>query len=382
MNTAKQPIYLDIMHTIKNKISKNEYQAGYKFTEAALANDFSCSRITAKRALDELTQEGIIERKKGSGSYLADFSSRPEVEEGKNITLIFPHGYLASNLMTYFYGSSDMLSTRGYVPGIIAGSADTVNSEELISRAVASGCAGIIFYPERDNDTTELLTTLAVEDFPIVVIDKQFYGLPVNTVTSDNYEGVRAAMQLLHDNGHRNIAFVSDHNINTRSTIKDRFLGFAMAHKENGLKVNLDNVISDFNHTLKESHPDAYNQVIDILPLTGSQHDFFIDIIKRLTSNGVTAIVGSNDLVAMYIVKTCEYMGLSVPDDLSIVGFDDHILLQHMGVPITTVRQDFYGMGYQAAELLMKKIDNRAMPAEKIVLPVEIVKRDSIKALH
>ena len=382
MNASKQPIYLDIMHTIKHKISKNEYQTGYKFTEAALASDFSCSRITAKRALDELTQEGIIERKKGSGSYLADFSARPDVEEGKNITLIFPHGYMASNLMTYFYGSSDMLSTRGYVPGIVAGSSDIVTSEELISRAVASGCAGIIFYPEQDNDTTEMLTTLAVEDFPIVVIDKHFHGIPVNTVTSDNYEGARAAMQLLYDNGHRNFAFVSDHNINTRSTIKDRFLGYAMAHKENGLKINLDNVVSDFNRTLKESYPDAYRQVISILPLSGNQHSFFADIVTRLINSGITAIFGSNDLVAMYIVKTCEYMGLSVPQDLSIIGFDDHILLQHMGVPITTVRQDFYGVGYQAAELLMKKIDNRAMAAEKIVLPVEVVKRTSIKRLN
>jgi len=381
MNTAKQPIYLDIMHSIKNKINKNEYPTGYKFTEAALANDFNCSRITAKRALDELTQEGLIERRKGSGSYLADLSTRSEVEEGKNITLIFPHGYLASNLMTYFYGSSDMLSTRGYVPAIIAGSSDTVTSEELISRAVTNGCAGIIFYPEHNSDTTEMLTTLAVEDFPIVVIDKHFHGIPVNTVTSDNYEGARAAIQLLHDNGHRNIAFVSDHNINTRSTIKDRFLGYAMVHKANGLKINLDNVISGFNLTLKESYPDVYNQVIGILPLAGNQHDFFEDIITQLINRGVTAIVGSNDLVAMYMVKTCENMGLSVPEDLSIVGFDDHILLQHMGVPITTVRQDFYGMGYRAAELLMKKIDHRTMPAETIVMPVEIVERTSIKTL-
>jgi len=370
------------MHTIKNKISKNEYHVGYKFTEAALANDFNCSRITAKRALDELTQEGIIERRKGSGSYLADFSVRSDVDEGKNITLIFPYGYLASNLMTYFFGSSDMLSGRGYVPGIIAGSSDSVTGEELISRAVNSGCAGIIFYPERDNDTTELLTTLSVEDFPIVVIDKQFSGIPINAVTSDNYEGARVVTQLLYDKGHRNIAFVADYNINTRSTIKDRFLGYAMAHKANGLRINLDNIVSDFNRSLKESYPDIYNQVFNILPLADSQHSFFADIITRLINSGVTAIVGSNDLVAMYMVKTCEHMGLSVPEDLSIVGFDDHVLLQHMGVPITTVRQDFYGMGYRAAELLMKKIDNRAMPAEKVVFPVELVERTSIKTLN
>jgi len=370
------------MHTIKNKISKNEYQAGYKFTEAALANDFNCSRITAKRALDELMQEGLIERRKGSGSYLADPTMRSDAEEGKNITLIFPYGYLASNLMTYFYGSSDMLSGRGYVPGIIAGSTDAITGEELISRAVTSGCAGIIFYPERDNDTTELLTTLSVEDFPIVVIDKQFSGIPVNAVTSDNYEGARAVTQLLYDNGHRNIAFVSDFNINTRSTIKDRFLGYAMAHKVNGLRLNLDNIVSDFNRSLKESYPDIYNQVISILPLVDSQHIYFADIITRLINSGITAIVGSNDLVAMYMVKTCEYMGLSVPEDLSIVGFDDHILLQHMGVPITTVRQDFYGMGYRAAELLMKKIDNRAMQAEKVVMPVELIERTSVKKLN
>jgi len=383
MKGAKQAIYMDIMLSLKEKISNSEYQVGQKLTELALANDFNCSRITAKKALDELEHEGLIIRKKGSGSYVADASARPESVESKNISMILPPGFLASNLMEYFYGASTVLSARGYILGTASvDPSDSLTDGDLILRMIQNNCAGIIYYPAHDNMNTELLTMLSMNDFPLVTIDKQFSGVPTSSVISDNYNGTHELTKLLLNKGHKNIAFVSNENINATSTIKNRFLGYATALKEHGFGLNLDNIVSEYNQELKINHPDIYNQVINLLPLKEEQFDFFTAIINRLRANGVTAIVGATDIVAMYMIKTCEHLGLSIPGDMALVGFDDHILLQHMGISVTTVRQDFYAMGYRAAELLMKKIDNRTAPCENLVFPVEIVERTSSGAIE
>ena len=368
------------MEAVKSRIACGEYVAGNKLpTEVSLAEEFNCSQITSKKALDELEREGLVVRIKGSGSYVAEAFDRLGSGNSKNISMILPSGYLASNLMEYFYGASAMLSAQGYIlhTASVNPRDNTITEGDLIQRTVQNDCAGIIYYPEYDNKEIELLTVLSMNGFPIVTIDKRTEDLPISSVVSDDYHGTYAVTKHLIENGHKNIAFISATNISNVITGKKRFMGYATALKDHGIKLRMEGIVNNYLQPLAEKQPDLYGQVDQILPLEGSQYDFFADIVGKLRKNGITAAVCVSDIVAMYIMKTCEYLGLSVPGDMSVAGFDDHAIIKRMGLSLTTVRQDFYAIGYRAAELLLEKIDNRAAPAKNLVFPVELIERSS-----
>ena len=391
MLEAAKAIYQDIMRSLKTQIINGDYLPGQKLpTEYSLAKAFNCSRITSKKALDELANEGLIVRVKGSGSYIAErvnpiapeknknhFESKSN-SESKNISMILPPGFLAGNLMEYFYGAAAVLSERGYMLHIASvDPCDNATDSDLIQQTIKNECAGIIYYPLFNTKETELLTVLSMNAFPIVTIDKYIEDLPISSVVSDNYGGAYAVTQILLEKGHRQIAFVSNTDISSMNSVKMRFLGYATALKDHGILLKTDNIINNYSQTLMKEHPEIYKQLYQILPLQADQYGFFVDMIDRLRKGGVSAIVCANDIVAMYMMKACEHMGISVPGDMAVMGFDDHIVLRQVGLSVTTVRQDFHAIGYRAAELLLEKIDDRGAPCKNIVLPVEVIERAS-----
>jgi len=380
MKNPTQAIYLDIMFDLREKIISGEYGLGQKVqSESSLMDEYKCSRITAKRALDELENEGLIKRRRGSGSYVNDITERTKIGNDKNISMILPPGYLAGNLIVYFYGASSVLAEHGFTLSIASvDPSDSTTDCDLIKRMISNGYSGIIYYPEHDNMNTDYLVVLSMNGFPIVTIDKLIEGAPISSVVADNFYGTHLVTKLLLDKGHKKIAFVSNTDINRTSTSKNRFFGYANALKKRGINLMMENIINGYEQVLQNDHPDVYERVFQLLPLRNGQYDFFVEIIESFRANGITAIVNSSDVVAMYMMKTCEYMGLSLPDDMSLVGFDDHILLRRMGLSITTIRQDLHTMGQKAAELLLECINDKSSKRENLVFPVELIERKSV----
>ena len=93
-----------------------------------------------------------------------------------------------------------------------------------------------------------------------------------------------------------------------------------------------------------------------------------------------TAIFCSCDAVARLAYRTLSTMGLSVPADVSVVGFDDDPLAEWLSPGLTTVRQPFHDMGEAAIELLCNRMDDPHSPVEHRVLPVQVIRRGSVAA--
>jgi DNA-binding LacI/PurR family transcriptional regulator len=81
--------------------------------------------------------------------------------------------------------------------------------------------------------------------------------------------------------------------------------------------------------------------------------------------------------MALQALKAASQVGLRVPDDLAVVGFDDTVLLAHLEVPLTTVAQDAFGLGQQAAELLIERIEGYNGPPRQKLLPTQLRVRAS-----
>jgi LacI family transcriptional regulator, galactose operon repressor len=193
-------------------------------------------------------------------------------------------------------------------------------------------------------------------ELPCVGVDVELQGPATQTVMSDNVAGAVAAVEHLHALGHRRIATITG-MIESRPGM-DRLRGYRAAVQDLGL-----------------GYRDEYVAYGDFYAESG------LAATVRLLAldERPTAIFAASDLMALGAVRAASEAGLRVPDDLSVVGFDDIQLAPHVTPPLTTIRQDKAGLGAAAGTALIELIGG-ARNAGVVTLPVDLVARGSSAA--
>ena len=211
------------------------------------------------------------------------------------------------------------------------------------------GCALIGLDPD-DAEVRRLVRG----EIPCVAIDMSIEGPRTEVVMSDNEAGARAAVRHLYELGHRRIATITG-MIDSRPGV-DRLRGYRRAIQECGLAYRDDFV--------------AYG-------------DFYAESAREAAARLLalperpTAIFAAADLMAIGAIRAAAEAGLRVPDDVSIVGFDDIQLAPHVNPPLTTLRQDKLGLGAAAGEALVARVAGETDRPPLRTLPVELVVRGS-----
>lgn len=388
MEKVNQLLYMKIMDFVKSKINDGSYLPEQQIpTEMDFAKEFQVSRITSRRALVELEREGYINRRKGSGSFVTKNEERVnskhiEIQNNTNalriISIFLPYEYNSGNLMETVLGASDYIKGKNYFLSIQNSTDNLAEEKEFLKEIEDGKIDGIIYYPLSDRVNLEFLTTLYMNGFPVVTIDKFFESIPLNSAISDNYEGSYMLTKHLIGLGHERIAFVSNVGIEDLSSVRDRYLGYCKALRDYNYKIDNDITIININEKIKKIDKELYEEVKHLKPISDSnKQEVFKDIIRKLLDNGVTAIQCVNDFTAMYILKACLEMKIEVPRQLSITGFDNIELSGHLEVPLTTIEQDFYSIGRSAAEMLIENIETGKNECRKVVLPVKLIERMS-----
>lgn len=359
-----RPLYSRIYKDLKNKIESGEYKVEEQLpTENDLAEMHGVSRITSKRALIELERDGLIYRKRGSGSFVKRIDNRtpPAISESKIISMILP--YAASNsLLAYIHGATEYLDDKGYYLTIHSSNWSTEKEKELIYSLPKRGISGIILYPVSTLKNLDAVYSLYMNGQPIVTIDQYYDNVPVGSVTSDNFKGGYMATSKLIELGHRSIAFISSINLQYRTSVRDRFYGYCKALKDADIPIDGEIVVDDFMEIYES--PEKLN--------------FIQSLIDRLLDRGVTAIQAEHDHLAVDLVRTAIERNVAVPKELSIVGFDNHEISANIEIPITTITQNFYEIGKQAAAMLVDQINNgNVQKHNKLEIDVEWVARQT-----
>lgn len=358
-------LYEKIAEYLKDKIYSGELKVGDRLpTEMELADQFKVSRITSKRALENLKNEGLVYRVRGSGSYVAEHTVQKEKETlsevslyQKVISVVIPFGDSLGGIMDTITGISDVLSKEGYIMDIRCTSGSAEDEQKVLRQLYDQRVGGIIFYPRSDRNNLELINMLYLEDYPFVVIDKYYESVPVCSVVSDNFQGMYDVTKYLLEQGHRRIAFLSDAEIESATSVRNRYFGYAKALKEYGITVD-----------------SAYVKNGDLYRLNPDKGEA---AVKELMAAGVTAICAINDYVALFLISCMKRLGISVPEQMSVVGFDDVKFNRILEVQLTTVRQDMYQIGKCAGETVLEMIE-KGKPAEKRkVVPTKLVVRSS-----
>jgi len=206
--------------------------------------------------------------------------------------------------------------------------------------------------------SNERLAVAIADGLPVVVVDEPIAGLPpVSAVVMDDYAGGYQATSYLIALGHRRIAFVSGPA--ELGSVTERLRGYRDALAKNGL--------------------DADAQV----SLAGQfTEQFGMSALTHLlaAAEPPTAAFVASDYIALGVLSAAEAHGIRVPDDLSIVGFDDIRFAQYVRPRLTTIRSPVDRLAQTGVELLFERLADPAAPARTQVLPVELVIRESAAA--
>ncbi len=201
------------------------------------------------------------------------------------------------------------------------------------------------------------LKALHQRRFPHVLVDYLSNGAEAPSVAATNFRGAYDAVTYLLHLGHRRIGFITG-DLET-GCAQQRLEGYKAALK--------DSHVGEDPHLIYEGlffQPQGYQGTRQLLAL----------------SDPPTAIFASNDLMAFGAMEAAREQGLRLPEDLSIVGFDDIPQATHVHPQLTTVRQPLEEMGYHAALLLLHYIAHPDAEIERTELPTELVLRESCRA--
>jgi len=355
------PLYQTILDELRAKIQNGSLSPGQALpTELELADLYKVSRITSKRAMEELEREGLISRRRGVGSIVSPAMERNESTAGLMVAMVFPFKSAEGWVLEYVRGASDFLESHRCFLSIRC--SGELTEREVLSQLVSERIDGVIYDPGSTIENEEILATMLYNGIPIVTIDKYYDGIDISSVTSDNRGGMEMAVQHLIDFGHRKIGFFAIEPISRATSVRDRYLSYCRTLVKNSIPLQE-------NHTMCFTYDEFRNTVdIDHLDLVEKK-------LLHLLSTGVTAIAAENDLTALFLYVAARNSGKTIPGDFSLTGFDDLSLLRQFKVSITTVRQDPYGIGRKAAEILYGRITGKEKNCVHDIHPVELVVR-------
>jgi LacI family transcriptional regulator, repressor for deo operon, udp, cdd, tsx, nupC, and nupG len=251
------------------------------------------------------------------------------------------------------------LAQQGYTPVLCTQTPGGVTEDEYIEMLLDRQVAGIVFVSGLHADTTsdpDRYRKLLTRPLPIVLINGFMDGLQAPFVSIDERAAAEAAVAHLAALGHRTIGLISG---------PDRYQ--AVQRKISGYRDAMRRMFGFDDRTMDE--------LIALSPLFGVEGGEAATM--RLLAKGVTAVVCGSDLMALGAIRAARHQGLSVPEDVSVVGFDDSPLMAFTDPPLTTLRQPVRAMATAAARALIDEILGHAAPHSEYVFRPELVVRGS-----
>lgn len=362
-----EPKHRRISRELLAEIAAGKYgPSGRLPSEAQLVARFGVTRPTVGRALRDLQDQGLIDRRVGSGSFVRN-SSAPEVTT-RQLGLLIP-GLGTTEVFEAICGElAGLARVSGY--GLLWGGAgprpqediSVEDAEGLCDQFISSQVAGVFFAPfehtaRREDVNVRLAERLRKAGISVVLLDRDLGAFPARSgfdlVGVDNFAGGYALAHHLLKLGCRTLAFaVRPHSA---PTVSARIAGAREAILDRGLPVP-----PGFVHMGEPDDP-AFAQ--------------------GFAGRGrVDAILCANDDVAALLLRALDKSGIRVPADVRLVGFDDVRYARMLSVPLTTMHQPCREIAVVALRTMLERIADPALPPRSITLSAGLVVRESCGA--
>lgn len=367
---AQQTKYSMVKEQITEWITSGKVKPGEKiFSENELMKMFGVSRHTIRQAVGDLVHEGWLYREQGAGTFcsLAPVEKAPPKQQAQSIKTGKNIGVITTYISDYIFpsiirGIESVLTAEGYTLTLACTNNDVELEKQCLQTMLSRNIDGLIVEPTKSsnfNPNIHYYLELEQNHIPYLMINQYYSQLqPPHIVMNDEQGGFLATQHLI-ELGHEKIIglFKSDdaQGIN-------RMQGFIRAFRDHGLAFFPDMVIS---YTTEEMDKEVLEKV----------KGFFI------SDDTPTSIVCYNDQLALQVINLLRDMGKSVPDDVSIIGYDDSFLAEASDVKLTTVTHPKMKMGIDAANWIVSAVEKKGVNPKSIVYEPELVVRNSTALL-
>ena len=259
-------------------------------------------------------------------------------------------GYIVDNLSWSFFSE---LAERvqitaeefAYSTYIYSSLKSPQKEREGIDGFLSRGVDGLLVSATESPENMRVYRELSQANFPIVLFN-DLPGVEVDSVVTDNYEGANRAMRHLYEHGHRKIMFIGPKENTTFKT--QRLAGYRDFLGRNGLPIREDLV-----HCEEDDPMYGYRVVKAVMGAPKKP----------------TAVFVHNDTLAMGVYRAVHEMGLRIPDDLSVVGYDNLDSCQFMYPPLTTIEFPIRHLARAGVELLMKRMSEKKVKSSEQEIP-------------
>ncbi|MBM7553148.1 GntR family transcriptional regulator [Thalassobacillus pellis] len=362
--------YNIVKQAIMSKILDGTIRPNQKISsETELMNEFNVSRHTVRLAIGDLVTRGWLYRTQGAGTFCADRlhnESNTNSDSAKTIAIITTYisDYIFPSIIR---GAEAYLSENGYHVTLFSTNNNHDDERKFLEKVISRQFDGVIVEPTRSafsNPNIKYYLNLERLKIPYLMINAYYDELEPISLTMDDEKGGFLQTEHLIKQGHRNIVgfFKTDDIQGTK-----RMKGYLKAHRTYEVPLNPNHIIT-YNTAEKKDKPTE-------------------ELRKLLAKNNQdtpTAIVCYNDELAINLLDVIRGMGLKVPDNISIVGYDDSFLSNVSEVKLTTVEHPKSEMGKAAGKVIIDLIKDKNKAEgkiESIVYEPKLIVRNSTKEL-
>ncbi|WP_020577350.1 GntR family transcriptional regulator [Actinopolymorpha alba] len=359
-------LYERIYDYLLDEIRNDTLKAGDRVpSEKELAERFGVSRITSKRALALLAEAGVLDRRRGKGSFVTKRASELEPPHSRErrrrsqsrrsscIALVLPAASEAYGL-ELLWAIEERCDELGYHL-VVKRTRDRQDVEEraietLVGNEVADG---LIVFPVHGEFYNASLVKLVFNRSPLVVVDRHLQGIPACAVYTDNVAAARALTHRLLEHGHNEVAFVSPPVENT-SSIEERLRGYQLALHDRDITA-APPCFTELRSTLPGSSTEANRQ---------ADHEAIRDFLTRQA--GVTGFVACEYNIAVLLRDVLEDTHPADTPARRVACFDSPPR-SRSAAAFVHIKQNQRAMGRQAVDLLIAQLDGQEVPLQTII---------------
>jgi len=321
--------YLEIKKQLQDMIAA--MSPGERLPDrTTLCRMLDTTRTTLDKAVGELIAQDVLTSRKGSGTYVVG-ALEGAVADSENWCVIVPNivDPIYSGLVS---GIESVAQQRNANLILCSSDNDSVKQEKYIRRLLVSGVSGFIIVPVITGDPSEnyrLYSSLIRSNVPFIFCNRSVDGVIAPVVTSNDFYGGYIATNHLIRQGYRKIAYVAKHKYRTSM---DRCQGYMTALLENDIGIN--------------------RKLIVIPPSEKEPIDYLGKVKALLLSGEADAVFCFNDAIALQTADVVKSIGMTVSDDVGIIGYDNTELSRSYSPALSSVSYKIVEIGKKAADVL------------------------------
>lgn len=347
-------LYETIYDGLLRQIREGRFPKGVRLpSEKELAVEYGVSRITSKKALELLAESGLVRRMPGRGTFLVEEAAAKLPLGGALAASSAPNGLIglvmedfSENFGAFLLsGVERACQDAGFHLVLKRSFGSQAHEKEVIDELLQLGVMGLIIMAVHGDTYNPIILRLAIEKFPLVLIDRDLQGVPASFVGTDNLPAAAALAGCLLDAGRRHICFVGPAPSGT-SALDQRIAGFSRANALRDILVTDENLLTTIGSTIPGVRRDIPKDVAAVHAYLAAHPE-------------TDAFFAAEYNVALIVYKALEEAGRRVPQDCAIACFDgpENFIGDYM---FTHIRQDEEQIGKISVELLERAMRGEA----------------------